>query len=197
MEESNYNYDLESYMNQMKFKLNTAIYSVTSVSNKGNQLSRKIQDLYSSIEKLNGKLDDNKFNEITDIANIKSDELNSYLKMLTHDIPSEIEYSAKMEAKDNKLNLPEVKYYKCNNIRHIHSGKSNKSELETKQVLDEINLKLYDVMKLTDSLNDTGCNYNLCQYKVSNVANNIANISQSLMTNIDQRCNEDKLWYMN
>ena len=47
MEESNYNYDLESYMNQMKFKLNTAIYSVTSVSNKGNQLSRKIQDLYS------------------------------------------------------------------------------------------------------------------------------------------------------
>ena len=193
MEESNYNYDLESYMNQMKFKLNTAIYSVTSVSNKGNQLSRKIQDLYSSIEKLNGKLDDNKFKEITDIANIKSDELNSYLKMLTHDIPSEIEYSAKMEAKDNKLNLPEVKYYKCNNIRYIHSGKSNNSDLVTQQVLDEINVKLYDVMKLTDSLNDMGCNYNLCQYKVSNVANNIANISQSIMTNINQRCNEDKL----
>ena len=113
--------------------------------------------------------------------------------MLTHDIPSEIEYSAKMEAKDNKLNLPEVKYYKCNNIRHIHSGKSNKSDLGTQQVIDEINLKLCDVMKLTDSLNDMGCNYNLCQYKVSNVANNIANISQSLMTNIDQRCNEDKL----
>lgn len=193
MEESNFNYDLESYMNQMKFKLNTAIYSVTNISNKGNQLSRKIQDLYTSIEKLNGKLDDNKFYEITDIANIKSDELNSYLKMLTHDIPSEIEYTAKMEAKDNKLNLPDVKYYKCNNIRHIHSGKSNRSDMGTKQVVDEINTKLDDIIQLTDSLNDLGCNYNLCQYKVSNVANNITNISQSLMSNIEQRCNEDNI----
>lgn len=192
MEESKFDYDLESYMNQMKFKLNTAIYSVTTVSNKGNQLGNKIQDLYNSIEKLSSKLNDNKFKEITDIANLKSDELNSCLKMLTHDIPSDIEYYANMEAKEHKISIPEVKYYKCYNIKHIHSQKTINTNIDTQQLLDEINRKIYDVMQLTNSLNDTACNYNLCQYKVSNVAINISNISQSLMNNINQRCNEDK-----
>lgn len=189
MEESNYDYDLESYMNQMKFKLNTAIYSVTTISDKGNQLGSKIQDLYNSIEKLNGKLDDNRFKEITDIANLKSDELNSYLKMLTHDIPSDIEYTAKMEAKDNKVSVPEVKYFKCNNVKHIHSRKSINTDLDTNDILKEINEKFYDIIQLTNSFNEMGCDYNMCQYKVSNVANNISNISQSLITNIEQRCN--------
>jgi hypothetical protein len=61
------------------------------------------------------------------------------------------------------------------------------------QSTTEINTKLDDVIQLTDSLNDIGCNYDLCQYKVSNVANNITNISQSLMSNIKQRCNEDNI----
>ena len=190
MDNSNVDYDFQSYMNQLKFELNTAIYSVTNVSNKGNLLGSKIQDLYDTIEKLNGKLDENKYNEIVDIANMKSDELNASLAILTKGIPSDIEYSAKMEAKENNIDIPNVKYFKLKKINHIHSNKSNINNFEEAQtIVNKINQKYDEVMSLTYSLNEIATNYALSQYKVSNVANQISNTSKSLMNAINQRCN--------
>ena len=100
MEDANIDYDLESYTNQLKYKLENAIYAASNVSDLGNKIGSKLAILYNSISKLNGKIEKTKFNEIVDVANLKSKELNPCLKMLTRDIPRDIEYYAKMEAKE-------------------------------------------------------------------------------------------------
>ena len=72
MEDANIDYDLESYTNQLKYKLENAIYAASNVSDLGNKIGSKLAILYNSISKLNGKIEKTKFNEIVDVANLKS-----------------------------------------------------------------------------------------------------------------------------
>lgn len=99
MGEATIDYDLECYTNQLKYKLENAIYAASNVSDLGNRIGSKLVFLYNSISKLNGKIERTRFYEIVDVVNLKSKEFNSCLKMLIRDIPSDIAYSVKIEAK--------------------------------------------------------------------------------------------------
>ena len=190
MEDANIDYDLESYANQLKYKLENAIFAASIVSDLGNKIGSKLAILYNSISKLNGKIEKTKFNEIVDVANLKSKELNPCLKMLTRDIPRDIEYYAKMEAKEKSINVSNAKYFKNISIKHINSSKVYENLMRDKdEILKDINDNLTFIKKLVNSLYEINSNYNMCQYKVANVANNLNSLLTTLDTTIEKSCN--------
>ena len=134
MGEATIDYDLECYTNQLKYKLENAIYAASNVSDLGNRIGSKLVFLYNSISKLNGKIERTRFYEIVDVVNLKSKELNSCLKMLIRDIPSDIAYSVKIEAKEKSINVSNAKYFKIISIKHINSSKVNENLICDKDV---------------------------------------------------------------
>ena len=190
MEDANIDYDLESYTNQLKYKLENAIYAASNVSDLGNKIGSKLAILYNSISKLNGKIEKTKFDEIIDVANLKSKEFNLCLKMLIRDIPRDIEYSAKMEAKEKSINVSNAKYFKNISIKHINSSKVYENLMNDKdEILKDINDNLAFTKKLVNSLYEINSNYNMCQYKVTNVANNLNSLLTTIDTTIEKSFN--------
>ena len=190
MGEATIDYDLECYTNQLKYKLENAIYAASNVSDLGNRIGSKLVFLYNSISKLNGKIERTRFYEIVDVVNLKSKELNSCLKMLIRDIPSDIAYSVKIEAKEKSINVSNAKYFKNISIKHINSSKVYENLMRDKdEILKDINDNLTFIKKLVNSLYEINSNYNMCQYKVANVANNLNSLLTTLDTTIEKSCN--------
>lgn len=190
MGEATIDYDLECYTNQLKYKLENAIYAASNVSDLGNRIGSKLVFLYNSISKLNGKIERTRFYEIVDVVNLKSKEFNSCLKMLIRDIPSDIAYSVKIEAKEKSINVSNAKYFKNISIKHINSSKVNENLIcDKEEVFKEINDSLNNIKKLVNSLYEINSNYNMCQYKVANVANNINSLLTTIDTTIEKSYN--------
>ena len=190
MGEATIDYDLECYTNQLKYKLENAIYAASNVSDLGNRIGSKLVYLYNSISKLNGKIERTRFYEIVDVVNLKSKEFNSCLKMLIRDIPSDIAYSVKIEAKEKSINVSNAKYFKNISIKHINSSKVNENLIcDKEEVFKEINDSLNNIKKLVNSLYEINSNYNMCQYKVANVANNINSLLTTIDTTIEKSYN--------
>ncbi len=188
MGEATIDYDLECYTNQLKYKLENAIYAASNVSDLGNRIGSKLVFLYNSISKLNGKIERTRFYEIVDVVNLKSKELNSCLKMLIRDIPSDIAYSVKIEAKEKSINVSNAKYFKNISIKHINSSKVNENLICDKdEVFKEINDSFDYIKKLVNSLYEINSNYNMCQYKVANVANKINSLLTTIDTTIEKK----------
>ena len=185
---------IQQYRNELRNKLNYVISCLTKVSSIGSAISSDLYTAYDYIDNLKKYLLGNKYIQLVDIFNFKANSINSDLYTITTYLPSKYENIAKNEASDNSIYISSVNYSNFSRITYLPRYKTDDGivfdENRIRDIQSDVNTKLTKASNKVESLLNISCSYYDLHGDISNYANSLSSNINTLKSNMNNKLEE-------